>query len=157
MYRNRLAALRPWTLLALALALLAAGCIDSALDPFRDRSTPSGLLITEGGSTVVRVDKDQRVSGKLTVAAGKRSGTLEVTFLDQDGHRIVPAGDEYLEVTIAYDDVAAFEQSVPGGFSGRLAGKAAGKTIAVFKLKHGKVGDPFVNWNSPAIEITVTQ
>jgi hypothetical protein len=150
--RNRLAALRPLTLLALA--LLVGGCIDSALDPFRDRSVPDGLLVTEGGTTLVRVDKNERVSGNLTVAAGKRTGTLEVTFLDSDGKRIIPAGDESLEVTIAHDDVAVFEQSVPGVFSGRLVGKAAGSTIAIFKLKHGTV---YGNWASPAIEITVTR
>jgi hypothetical protein len=157
LYRNRLAVPRPWTLLALALALLVSGCIDSALDPLRDRSTPSGLLITEGGTTLVRVDKDVRVTGQLTVGAGKRSGTLEVTFLDHDGNRIIPAGDEFLEVTVTFEDVAAFEQSVPGGFSGRLAGKSAGKTTTYFKLKHGTVGGGYGNWTSPAIDITVTR
>jgi hypothetical protein len=90
------------------------------------------------------------------VRAGRETGVLDVVFLDEKGAAIVPADDEYLEVTVTYPDLATFQQGTPGAFSGRFRGLQTGGTTVVFKYKQGEVGRGKGHWNSPPIELVVT-
>lgn len=149
---------RPWqplALLAAALAVLVVGCSDSPFNLDWDRTYPEGLIIREDGVVRITVDDDGKVAGALEVRTGGQTGKLDVVFLNEKGAAIVPADDEYLEVTLAFSDLATFEQGTPGEFSGRLRGVKAGRTDVIFKYKQGSVGSGKGIWNSPAIELTI--
>lgn len=145
----------PLSLLVAALAVLVVGCSDSPFNLDWDRTYPAGLVIREDGVVRVSVDKDGEVAGSLEVRVGERTGKLDVVFLDEKGAAIIPAEDEYLEVTLAFSDLATFEHVTPGAFSGRLRGVKAGRTDLIFKYKQGTVGSGKGIWNSPAVELTI--
>ena len=48
--------------------------------------------------------------------------------------------DFHLQVEVADESIAEFEQDTPGEFGGHLHGEAAGETEVVFSLMHGPVG-----------------
>jgi hypothetical protein len=140
-----------------AVAALALGCTDAPFNLDWDHTYPEGLSVREGGVERVRVDKEGKVTGDLAIMVGARTGVLEVSFLDSKGAVLVPADDEYLEVTVAFSDLATFEPVAPGSFTGKLLGLKSGKTSVYFKLKQGEVGGGKGHWTSPAIDLTISR
>ncbi len=157
MSSQRVGGRSPLTLLAVAMTVLVIGCTDSPLNLGWDHTYPEGLIVREEGVVRVTVDKDGEVSGSFSVGVGQRTGRLDVVFLDEKGATIVPADDEYLEVTVTYPDIAIFEQGTPGVFAGEFRGLKAGQTSVYFKFKQGVVGQGKTHWNSPAIDLMVGQ
>jgi hypothetical protein len=143
-------------LIVATLAAIAVGCTDSPFGFDWDRTYPEELVVREDGVVRLTVDKNGVVSGAFTIGRGQRTGLLDVVFLDEDGAAIVPADDEYLEVTVTYPDIAEFQQGSPGAFRGRFQGLRVGETSVYFKYKRGEVGRGTGHWNSPAIALTVT-
>lgn len=147
---------RSLPLLVTALLALVIGCTDNPLGFVWDHTYPEGLVVREDGAVRLTVDKTGKVSGDFSVGAGRQSGQLDVVFLDEDGVAIVPASDEYLEVTVTHKGLATFQQGKPGSFQGRFRGLKAGRTSVLFKFKQGVVGEGKGHWTSPAITLTVT-
>jgi hypothetical protein len=138
-----------------ALAALSGGCTDAPFNLDWDHTFPQGLSVREDGAIRVTEDEDGRVTGSLSVRAGRQSGRIEVVFLDEKGAPIVPADDEHLEVLVTFSDLATFQQTTPGAFSGYFHGLIAGQTSVYFKLKEGKVGGGTGLWTSQAIDLRV--
>jgi hypothetical protein len=135
---------------------MVGGCTDSGFNLDWDHTYPEGLSVREDGVVRVRVDQDGQVSGSFSVAVGRQGGYLDVVFLDEKGAAIVPADDEYLDVTVTYSDLATFQQNTPGAFAGRFRGLKAGETTVYFKFKQGAVGQGKGHWTSPAITLRVS-
>ncbi len=74
------------------------------------------------------------------MAAGEETAHIQVQFVAHDGDPIPLDDDFYLEVDIADESIAEFEQATPGEFGGQLRGRAQGETEAIFMLMHGAVG-----------------
>ena len=145
------------TALALLAALAVSACDDDPTSPGEDHHEPAGVRITMGGVTLVTV-QGTNVTGTLTVAAGQETAHMGVVFLDEDGDPITPDDDEFLEVEIADETVAEFEQDPPGEFGGHLHGVTAGTTTATFRLMHGTVGgSAHADYVSPAITVVITE
>lgn len=142
---------------AVLLAALVSGCTDSPFNLDWDHDIAAGVIVREDGVERVRVDEDGVVSGSLTTVLGGKSGLLEVTFLNEKGAVIVPADDEYMEVTVSFSDLATFEPTAPGAFSGRFLGLKEGQTSVYFKLKQGRVGSGTGHGSSPAIRLTISR
>lgn len=156
MFFGRITGKWPLILATVAIAAVALGCTDAPFNLDWDHDYPAGLSIREDGVERVRVDEDGKVSGTLATRVGGKSGHLEVAFLNEKGVALVPADDEYMEVTVTFSDLATFEPSTPGSFSGRFLGLKAGRTSVIFKVKHGTVGSGKGHWNSPAIELMIS-
>lgn len=144
-------------LTAATLAALVVGCTDAPFNLDWDHNYAEGLVIREDGVERVRVGKDGTVTGDLRIGAGQRSGRLDVVFLDGKGATLVHKDDEYMEVTVTFPDLATFEPSAPGAFSGRLLGLKAGKTSIYFKLKEGTLGSGKGIGPSSAIDLTISK
>ena len=61
----------------------------------------------------------------------------------------------YLEVDVADEAVAEFEQDTPGEFGGHAHGVAVGVTTMTFKLMHGAVGSGHSDFTAAAIRVEV--
>ena len=79
-------------------------------------------------------------TGEMDVDAGMETPHIDVDFVDAEGDVLVFDSDLYLEVDVADETIAEFEQDTPGEFGGHLHGVAMGETDVVFKLMHGAVG-----------------
>lgn len=138
-------------MVVLALAAFAAACSDSTLAPFGHLDV-AGMLIRANGQQLVRVDNNGKVTGSLSVRAGSESPYLEVVFLDSKGNPIERETGLDMEVTVGHEDIAVFNQNIPGEFGGRLEGKAVGRTFARFSI----LQDGRSQWGE-VVEISVTK
>lgn len=120
------------------LAMVMAGC-RSATSPER-HIRPSGVVVTENGAEVVRVE-GAAVTGSFTVAEGGQTDLLTITFVDAQSNNITPPSDYHLELRFASATVATFQpQGSPYTFQGRIQGLQAGATTVQFRFMHGPPG-----------------
>ena len=118
---------------------------------------PDGLAISLGSTVVVEID-GQMVTGSLTVRAGRGTDNVQVRFLDHHGDGIPFDPIEfYLEVTVADETVAWFEQHFPGEFGGHYHGTTVGQTTLIFSVMRGQVGSGQLHYASPSLPGIVTQ
>ena len=141
--RNVMTRTTPALLFAGTIVLAACGQ-DSATEPDHDHDHAEeveGVQLIMGVQTIARYDGDHGTwTGELVVAPGQEPDFIEVRFTDHSGAAVMLHDDVYLEVEIADESIAGFEQHTPGAFDGHLHGHAEGETEAVFMLMHGAVG-----------------
>lgn len=127
--------------LALVAAAAVAACGDDpvAVD---DHAEPEGVVLELNGATIAEYDGDtQSWTGEMEVDVGMETAHISVIFVDHDGNDINPDPAElYLEVVVADESIAEFEQDTPGEFGGHLHGNQVGVTDVTFRLMHGAVG-----------------
>ncbi len=145
-------------------ALLFAGTIvlaacgqDSATEPDDDHAEEvEGVQLIMGGQTTARYNGDDGTwTGELVVAPGQESDRIDVRFVDHAGAAVMLDDDVYLEVEIADESIAEFEQNTPGEFGGHLQGYAEGETEAVFMLMHGAVGAGHADFVTAPLHVQV--
>jgi hypothetical protein len=138
--------------LALApLALVATSCRQST--SVDGETTPVGLVVAVAGSTLIVVHGTTASEG-FHVAAGQTTAVFTVTFTDGKGQPVVPA-DGYMGGEVESPNVATFEPTTPGAYTGQLQGKLVGLTRARFKLYRGTVGSGALIYTSPWITVVV--
>lgn len=136
--------------LVLALALFGAAC-ENPVEDHDDHEDAAGVVVEDlQGNVLARVDASRNVTGGITLQSGQQR-EVRVTFLADDGDRIVLEDEFGLDATVANTGVATWTQIAHTG--GRLAGTSVGSTTITFDLTHG--GHP--DYTSPAIPVTVTQ
>ncbi len=136
-----------------ALALLIASCTDNPVTPGpTEHAEARGLLLSIGQDTLVTVDSGQ-VQGSLSLKNGETIGSVNVTYILEDGEREVPdEPDHHLGWTIGDSTIATVaQQSGDARFSFHLTGLKEGSTTLVVKLVHVD-HDDFV---SPSIPVHV--
>lgn len=144
-----------WPALSLAVVLALCAC---GSDPtgFDDHADPEGVVLRLNGQMVASYDGDARSwIGELAVGVGQQPASVSVLFVDHDGGEVQIEEDAYFEVIIDNTDVAAFVHDVPGGFSGRLQGRSAGQTTAVFRLMHGVLGLGHPDFETTPLTVSV--
>ena len=148
---------RPLALLAAGTVYLAA-CGDGTTEPMDDDHAEEveGVVLVMSGQTIASYDgHDGTWTGELEVAPGEESAHIAVRFVDHDGEAVVLDDDYYLEVEVADESIAEFEQDTPGEFGGHVHGHAVGETEAVFMLKHGAVGAGHADFVTAPVHIHV--
>ena len=99
------------------------------------------MALVLSGQTIATYDGETaRWTGEMEVVVGEETAHIAVRFVDHDGQPVALDADFYLEVDVADESIAEFEQDTPGEFGGHLHGVAMGETDVVFKLMHGAVG-----------------
>ncbi len=99
-----------------------------------------------GGETIASYDGDSGIwTGELRVE-NERSDRIDVRHVDHDGTAIQLGSEFYLEVDIADESMAEFEQNPPGTFSGHLVVHDTGHTEMVLRLMQGGVGSRHVDF-----------
>jgi len=132
-----------------------AGCDDdpTAVD---DHPEPEGVQLVLNGQTIATYKGDNQTwTGEMDVDVGTETAHISVQFLDGNGNVLQPEADTYLEVEVADDSIAEFEQDTPGEFGGHLHGKAVGETDVVFRLMHGAVGAGHADFITTAVHAHV--
>ena len=116
-----------------------------------------GVQLWLSGSRIASYDGDTKVwTGELEVEEGEETAHIEVRFVDHDGVKVQVAPPSfYLEVVVANEAIAEFEQDTPGEFGGHLHGKSEGETDVVFKLMHGAVGSGHPDFITTAVHAHV--
>ncbi len=142
----------------LALALIAAlgvGACDDPVGEDHDHAEPTTVVILLGGQEIASATVTS-ATGEIHVAPGTETAHLTVEYRDEDGNEVhVDDGDFYLEVDIADESIADFEQDTPGEFGGHVHGLAEGETTATFKLMHGTVGSGHADFVPAGITVHV--
>jgi len=147
---------KTWMALVLVGAVGVAACSDdpTGLDDHAD--DVEGIALVLSGAVIATFDGDTRTwTGQLTVAAGQETAHIDVRLLDHDGDPVTLSNEYYLDVVIANEAVAEWEQDTPGEFGGHLHGVAAGQTTAVFRLMHGAVGSGHADFETTAVVVRV--
>lgn len=90
--------------------------------------------------------------GALSVTEGTSTAHFDVRLIDHDGDVVPAPSGVYLQVDIANEEIAGWEQDSAGEFGGHLRGVAVGETEAVFKLMRGTVEE----YVTTAVDVTVT-
>ena len=150
----------------LPLALLTAGilvfsaCGDSATEadePEEDHGEEvEGVTLTLSGQTVASYDgHDGAWTGELEVEPGEETARISVQFVDDDGRAVRLDSDLYLQVDVANESVAEFEQDTPGEFGGHLHGGMEGDTEITFSLMHGAVGSGHADFVTAPLHVRV--
>ena len=136
--------------------LAVAACAEDPTDVHVDEAIERVELVT-GGATVASWDRAAGTwTGALDVGVGLETALVQVVFLDHDGEPIVFDLEHYLEVTVADESVAVFEQESAGGFAGRLHGVQAGSTTITFTLMHGVFPTGHLDERTSALAVTVS-
>lgn len=150
---------RIWTRSAastVAVLLALAAC---APDPtnFHEEEEVDRVELVSGGATLAAWEADSNAwTGTLSVGVGLQTALVEVLFFDHDGEEIAFDSEHYLEVVVADESVAEFEQDGPGSFSGRLRGLQAGATTVTFNLMHGAFPTGHLEEDTGALAVTVS-
>ena len=150
----------------LPIALLTAGilvlsaCGDSATEPDDDHDDHGGevegVTLTLSGQTVASYDGDDGAwTGELEVEPGEETAHISVQFVDHDGNAVRLDSDFYLQVDVANESVAEFEQDTPGEFGGHLHGGMEGDTEITFSLMHGAVGSGHADFVTAPLHVHV--
>ncbi|WP_420127244.1 hypothetical protein [Longimicrobium sp.] len=135
--------------LVLAATAMLGACESDGTGP-DDHHEPAGMVIVgANNATLVTINAARQVTGSLTVRAGQ-GAHVEVFFVDEDGDRFQPDGDEHtLEWTVANEAIAEIHSHDDHM---DLEGVAVGATTVEFRLMHGNHPD----YTAPGIPITVT-
>lgn len=127
---------------ALGVSVAGALALGACSDPAGlEHTEPEGVELELNGMVIASYDgATGSWTGEMAVDEGQETAHIDVHFLDEDGDRITPDSDNYLEVEVDDETIAEFEQDTPGEFGGHLHGIAAGTTEVVFRFMHGAVG-----------------
>jgi len=153
--KMRLTKKKSWMAFALVGAVGFAACSDdpTGLDHADD---VEGIALVLNGAVLASFDGHNRTwSGQLTVNAGQETAHIDVRLLDHDGDELTLSSEYYLDVVIANEAIAEWEQDTPGEFGGHLHGVATGQTTAVFRLMHGAVGSGHADFETTAVVVRV--
>ncbi len=156
MLTSRFIPTRPLLGLAAAAVLALGACSDST-GPDDDHREPAGLRASAGGTLLVSVNAARQVTGSFTMAAGQSTGTITVSFLNDDGNPITPASDEYLRVENDGTGIVSATQNPGGAFTFTLNGLAVGTTVMRLSLMHGTFPGGHADYTSPNITVVVVQ
>ena len=134
----------PLVLLTASLLVLSA-CGDSTTEPEEDHEDHAGevegVVLSLSGQTIASYDGETgRWTGELEVEAGEETSHIAVVFVDHNQQTVPLDADFYLQVDVADESIAEFEQDRPGEFGGHLHGVAEGETEVTFSLMHGAIG-----------------
>ena len=99
-----------------------------------------GGVLAMGAETIASYDGDSGIWTGELIVDDERSDRIDVRFVGHDGTAIQPASEFYLEVDIADESMAEFEQNPPGAFSGHLLVHDTGHTEMVLSLMQGGAG-----------------
>lgn len=91
----------------------------------------------------------------MEVAVGEETAHIDVRFVNHDGVEVTLDSDFYLEVNVADEAIAEFEQDTPWEFWGHLHGVSAGVTDVVFSLMHGAIGAGHADFVTAAVHAHV--
>ncbi|WP_425154794.1 hypothetical protein [Candidatus Palauibacter sp.] len=150
----------PFALLTAGILVLTA-CSDSATEPDdhdeeEHAEEVEGVTLTLSGQTVASYDgHDGAWTGELEVEPGEETAHISVQFVDDDGRAVRLDSDLYLQVDIANESVAEFEQDTPGEFGGHLHGGMEGDTEITFSLMHGAVGSGHADFVTAPLHVRV--
>ena len=149
----------PFALLTAGLLVLSA-CGDSMTEPDDDHDDHAGevegVTLTLSGQTIASYDgHDGAWTGELEVEPGEETGHIGVQFTDHDGHAVALGSDFYLQVDVANESIAEFEQDTPGEFGGHLHGGMEGDTEITFSLMHGAVGSGHADFVTAPLHVHV--
>lgn len=136
-------------LAAAAAAVTLAACSDSTAP--QHHAEAEGMVVVDHATdeVLVTVDAARRVTGALSVPAGEEI-VIGVFFVDADGDRFQPDGDEHtLAFSVADGTVASLGTHEDHM---HLEGLRAGATTAEFSIRHGSHDD----YRSPPVPVTVT-
>ena len=146
---------------ALVLASLLVGaiglsaCDNSPTDVEEHGDAETIRLVMNGQTIATFTFASNSWTGEMNVDVGTETPHIDVQFLDGDGDAITFDSDFYLEVDVADESIAEFEQDTPGEFGGHLHGVAVGETDVVFMLMHGAVGAGHVDLQTTAVHAHV--
>lgn len=135
------------------LALGAAACGDDPTGPDDEHTDPESVRLMLGGQEIASATSSA-ATGEIHLHPGDETDHITVEFLDEDGD-VVPLDDSYLEVDVANEDIAEFEQDTPGEFGGHAHGLEEGETTMTFKFMHGSVGSGHSHFTSAPIPVEV--
>ena len=149
----------------LSLALATAGLLvlaacggDDPMEPDHDdhAGEVEGVTLSLSGQTVASYDGDSGSwTGELEVEPGEETAHIGVQFVDHDGLAVSLDDDFYLQVDVANESIAEFEQDTPGEFGGHLHGVAEGDTEVTFSLMHGAVGSGHADFVTAPLHVHV--
>ncbi len=146
---------RTRSILILILALLVgslAACKKNPVEPDDDHAEAEGLVLRMNGVDIVTV-KEGRVTGGISVKVGTETDHIEVYFLEHDGDRFQPTGNDFsLGWAMADATVAEVELEAGKKWDIHIQGKKVGQTTLELRLLH--VGH--VDFRTPPIPVTVT-
>ena len=144
-----------WVVLGLIGMAALAGCDDDPTN-VEEHPEPEGVQLVLNGQTIASYDGGtQTWTGEMDVDVGTETAHISVQFLDGNGNVLQPESDTYLEVEVADESIAEFEQDTPGEFGGHLHGNAVGETDVVFRLMHGAVGSGHADFVTTAVHAHV--
>lgn len=126
--------------LGVASSLVLAGCSDDPVDVHVDEEIERVELVISGLTVASWDVETMSWTGALNVDVGTETAHIDVVFLSHDGDEIVFDPDHYLDVEVADQAIAEFEQDTPGEFGGHLHGVQVGTTTVTFFLMHGAIG-----------------
>ena len=149
----------PLVLLTASLLVLSA-CGDSTTEPEEDHEDHAGevegVVLSLSGQTIASYDGETgRWTGELEVEAGEETSHIAVVFVDHNQQTVPLDADFYLQVDVADESIAEFEQDTPGEFGGHLHGESVGETDVVFRLMHGAIGSGHVDLETAAVHAHV--
>lgn len=148
--------LRPRSTLLLFALLLgtAVACDDELTGPAARE--PAGLTVTLYDATIIRV-RDGAVEGGFHTHLFQYSGQFFIALQNPRGKDIAPTADDHLDVVIADESIATFEQLSDGAFEGTVVTAKEGITSIVFRVMRGPANAREVVWTSPPIQLAVIQ
>lgn len=142
---------RPLSWMLVPFVTLLVACGDGPTEHSHDEPEAHGVIILDGGTTLVTVD-DGVVTGSLTVPDGGETPNYDIVFTDHDGDPITSGLGEFeANATVANTGVA-ISHSV-SAFQAHFEGIAAGSTTVMIRLVHTADGDS--HYDSPAISLEV--
>lgn len=149
----------PLTLLTAGLLAISA-CDSSTTEPDDDDDDHGeeveGVVLTLSGETIASYDgEDGAWDAELEVEPGEETAVITVQFVDHEGHAVTLDDDFHLQVEMEDSSVAAFAQSTPGGYAGKLQGVAEGDTEVTFSLMHGAVGSGHADFVTAPLHVHV--
>ena len=137
--------------------LVLSACGDGTTEPADDHGEEvEGVVLLLSGQNIASYDgHDGEWTGELEVEPGEETAHIAVQFVDHDGVEVMLDDDFYLEVSVADESIAEFEQDTPGEFGGHLHGGAEGDTEITFSLMHGAVGSGHADFVTAPLELHV--
>ena len=157
---HRVVRRNPLWALALVGTLVLGACSDEDPTGVDDDhgDDVEGVALVLSGQTIATYDGDTgQWNGEMEVTVGEETAHIDVRFLDHNGQAVALDSDFYLEVDVADEAIAEFEQDTPGEFGGHLHGVAVGETDVVFKLMHGAVGSGHPDFVTAAVHAHVEE
>jgi len=150
----------PFALLTAGLLVLAACGDDGTMDPMDDHDDHAGevegVVLSLSGQTIASYDgHDGAWTGELEVEPGEETAHIQVVFVDHNQQAVALDDDFYLQVDVANESIAEFEQDTPGEFGGHLHGVAEGDTEVTFSLMHGAVGSGHADFVTAPLHVHV--